>query len=312
MERGYVFSMLKRKLKRRIAVLLTAAMVLSAFCFPVAADSETDKPYLALGADLKADEKATVLNLLDVKEEDLDNYKVVTVTNEDEHKYLDSYLSANVIGSRALSSVKVVSKESGYGLQVTTKNITYCTKVMYQNALATAGVENAEITVAGPFNISGTAALVGAMEAYSDMTGEALKPENVETATNELVTTSQIAEQIGDQDKAEELIGAVKDVIVSEEVKDPEKMDEVIEDTAQKLEVTLTEEQVRMIRELMEKISSLDLDINSLKEQAQGLYEKLENLNIDLGISQEEVDGILAQIGNWFSGIWEQIKSWFS
>ena len=169
MERGYVFSMLKRKLKRGIAVLLTAAMVLSAFCFPVAADSETDKPYLALGADLKADEKATVLNLLDVKEEDLDNYKVVTVTNEDEHKYLDSYLSANVIGSRALSSVKVVSKESGYGLQVTTKNITYCTKVMYQNALATAGVENAEITVAGPFNISGTAALVGAMEAYSNI-----------------------------------------------------------------------------------------------------------------------------------------------
>lgn len=303
--------MFKKKLRKGLSAFMAAATVLSALSFPAMADSVTNKPYLALGADLKEDEKATVLELLDIKEEDLDNYTVVTVTNADEHKYLDSYLSASVIGSRALSSVKVVDKEKGNGLKVTTKNITYCTQIMYQNALATAGVENADITVAGPFNISGTAALVGAMEAYSKMTGEALEAENVETATEELVTTSQIAEEIGDQDKAEELIGAVKDVIVAEEIKDPEKIEETIKDTATKLEITLTDEQVLQIRQLMEKIASLDLDIDSLKEQAKGLYDKLSNLDVDLNISKEDVDGVLAQIGNWFGGIWEQIKSWF-
>lgn len=302
---------LKKKFKKGLAVAIAMVTTITTLCIPAIADSVTDKPYLALGADLKEDEKAKVLELLDVKEDELEDYTVVTVTNDDEHKYLDSYLSSSVIGSRALSSVKVVSKGAGNGLQVTTKNITYCTKIMYQNALATAGVEDADITVAGPFNISGTAALVGAMEAYAAMTGETLDADNVDTATDELVTTSQIAEEIGDQDKAEELIGAVKDVVVAEEIKDPEKIEETIKDTATKLEITLTDEQVAQIRQLMEKIASLDLDIDSLKEQAKGLYDKLSNLDVDLGISKEDVDGFFAQIGNWFSGIWEQIKSWF-
>lgn len=303
--------MMRKSIKKKLATLLAAVMMLSASGISAMADAATDKPYLALGADLKADEKAKVFSLLDITEDELDQYNVVTITNADEHKYLDSYLSAGVIGTRALSSVKVVGKEEGHGLKITTKNITYCTKVMYQNALATAGVENADITVAGPFNLSGTAALVGAMEAYAEMTGEALKPENVETATNELVTTGLIAEEIGSQEKAEELIGAVKDVIVAEEVKDPEKIEDTIKDTAKKLEITLSEDQTQMIRDLMEKISSLDLDVNSLKEQAKGLYDKLSNLDVDLNISKEQVEGVFAQIGEWFSNLWEQIKSWF-
>lgn len=303
--------MIRKSIKKKLAALLAVVMVFSASGVSAVADAVTDKPYLALGADLKADEKTKVLSLLDIAEDELDQYKVVTITNADEHKYLGSYLSESVIGTRALSSVKVVGKEEGYGLKITTKNITYCTKIMYQNALATAGVQNADITVAGPFNLSGTAALVGAMEAYSEMTGEALKPENVETATNELVTTGLIAEEIGSQEKAEELIGAVKDVIVAEEVKNPKKIESTIKDTAQKLEITLSDDQVQMIRELMEKISSLDLDLNSLKEQAKGLYDRLSNLDVDLNISKEQVEGIFAQIGQWFSNLWEQIKSWF-
>ena len=40
-------------------------------------------------------------------------------------------------------------------------------------------MKNADVTVAGPFNISGTAALVGAMEAYENMTGDVIQPDNV-------------------------------------------------------------------------------------------------------------------------------------
>ena len=66
------------------------------------------------------------------------------------------------------------------------------------------------------FNISGTAALVGAMEAYSNMTGETLKAENADAATEELVTTSDLGEAIGDKEQAEELVGAVKEAVVSQ------------------------------------------------------------------------------------------------
>ena len=177
--------------KRWMAILLTCIM---AVALPVTAygasdNKNTDTPYVALGADLNQEERATVLRLLGISEEDLNNYTVTTVTNADEHEYLDSYLSSSIIGSRALSSVMVEGTAEGSGINVTTSNITYCTPGMYENALATAGIENADIKVAGPFNISGTAALVGAIKAYENMTGEEVKKENADTATNELVVT---------------------------------------------------------------------------------------------------------------------------
>lgn len=64
-------------------------------------------PYISLGADLNAQQKDIVLALLGVTEADLDNYEVLQVTNKDEHEYLDDYLSASVIGTKALSSVRI-------------------------------------------------------------------------------------------------------------------------------------------------------------------------------------------------------------
>lgn len=299
------------RIKKIFAAALAAVTILSSFsgAANVQAD-QVDAPYLALGADLSETEKATVLNLLGVDPASLSQYMVVTITNQDEHKYLDSYLDASVIGSRALSSVVVEKKEEGTGIQVQTQNITYCTTGMYQNALATAGLENAEIRVAGPFQISGTAALVGAMKAYGEMTGETINPENADAATEELVTTSELGESLGDQSKAEELIGAVKDAVVSEDISEPEQIEAVINDAAQQLEIQLSEEDKEKISSLMEKIGNLDLDMDALKEQAKDLYDKLESM--DLNITQEQVDGFFATIANWFQKIWDVISGWFS
>ena len=124
----------------------------------------------------------------------------------------------------------------GSGINVTTSNITYCTPGMYENALATAGIENADIKVAGPFNISGTAALVGAIKAYENMTGEEVKKENADTATNELVVTGQVAENVGDQEKAEQLIGAVKGEVVEGNATTTEEIGNVVDQAAQEME----------------------------------------------------------------------------
>ena len=281
------------KIKKGIAVLMAVLSLAGA-----AAESEKvyadqiDAPYLALGADLSESEKSTVLNLLGVDASQLDQYMIVTVTNADEHAYLDAYLDASVIGSRALSSVVVEKKEEGTGIKVKTSNISYCTTGMYQNALATAGLENAEVRVAGPFNISGTAALVGAMKAYGEMTGETINPENADAATEELVITSELGESLGEQEQAEALIGAVKDIIVAEEVEDPQEIEAVINDTAKKMNIQLSEEDKAKIAGLMEKIGSLDLNVDALKEQAKDLYQKLEDM--DIQISEEQVKGVLA------------------
>lgn len=297
------------KIKKGIAILMAVLSLAGA-----AAESEKvyadqiDAPYLALGADLSESEKSTVLNLLGVDASQLDQYMIVTVTNADEHAYLDAYLDASVIGSRALSSVVVEKKEEGTGIKVKTSNISYCTTGMYQNALATAGLENAEVRVAGPFNISGTAALVGAMKAYGEMTGETINPENADAATEELVITSELGESLGEQEQAEALIGAVKDIIVAEEVEDPQEIEAVINDTAKKMNIQLSEEDKAKIAGLMEKIGSLDLNVDALKEQAKDLYQKLEDM--DIQISEEQVKGVLATIISWFEKIINVIKGW--
>ena len=132
------------------------------------------------------------------------------------NQYLDSYVPKKQIGTKALSSVLVSLADSGNGLKVSTYNINYCTAGMYKNALATAGVEDANVIVAGPFPLSGTAALVGTFEAYEKLTGKELDESVVDAAMDELVTTGDLEQSIdGDSNDVEAMIAAIALLIVA-------------------------------------------------------------------------------------------------
>lgn len=266
-----------------------------------------EKPYLSLGADLTKEQKNTVLSLLDVTEEELADYEVIQVTNEDEHDYLDEYLSDSVIGTKALSSVRIEKAEEGKGISVVTKNITYCTSGMYTNALITAGITDAKVTVAGPFNLSGTAALVGAMKAYSTMTGEDLKKENADAATNELVLTGELGQELG-AEKAEELVALIKQRVLDDDVETTEELKEIIQESAEELDVKLTAKQEQRLTELLEKIKKLDLDVDKLKQQAEDVYNRLKDLDIDL----DQAKGFFEKIIQFFTEIAEKIANWLA
>ena len=298
---------MKNRKGKGMALLMSAAVFLSSgvTAFADRVDAVLDKPYLALGADLSAKEQMTVLSLLGLEDINVDDYDIITVTNADEHEYLDEYLDASVIGTRALSSVLVVGKEEGNGIHVTTKNISYCTEGMYRNALLTAGVEDADITVAGPYSISGTAALVGAIKAYETMTGEEVPEENLDAANNELVLTGKLVEEIGDSEKAEELMALVKQEVAENNIKSVDDIRQVVQQACSELDITLSKENEKKIAELMSKIEGLDLDVNQLKEQAKELYEKLESL--DFHVDTESVGNFLTRIidaiVNFFQGL---------
>lgn len=279
------------KIKKQI--LAGALALATTFTMNVPALAADSDYCVALGADLSAEEKSKVLGIMDLSEDDLDGHEV-TVTNQEEHKYLDDYLSASVIGSRALSSAYVREASDGYGIQVTTHNITYCTTGMYQNALATAGLKNATVVVAGPFDLSGTAALIGAVKAYSELSGEPIQAEALEAATDELVTTGEIAEDIGSSD-AEALVGAVKDTIVAEGITDEDGINQAIDDAAKKLDITLSDEDKAKINDVMQKVGDLDLNADDLKEQAKQLYDKLGELDV----SKEQVQGWFSKLLAW-------------
>lgn len=282
--------------KKLTAVLLAATMLLTSgvTVFADRVDAVIDKPYLALGADLSPQEQMTVLSLLGLSDINVDDYDIISITNADEHEYLDKYLDASIIGTRALSSVLVVGKEAGNGIHVTTKNISYCTEGMYRNALLTAGIEDADITVAGPFSISGTAALVGAIKAYETMTGEEID--------DELVLTGKLVEDIGDSEKAEDLMALVKQEVAENKLTSAEDIQNVVDQACDQLDIQLSEENQKQIAELMKKIEGLDLDVDKLKDQAKDLYQKLEDL--DFHVDKESV-------GNFFTRIIDAIVNFF-
>lgn len=292
--------MFKRKIITLSAIMIAGLMTFQA---NVSADAVEEKPYLSLGADLSTDQKSKVLELLDVDEKALDQYNIVTVTNADEHKYLDDYLGSSVIGTKALSSVLVEKRDKGEGIDVTTKNITYCTAGMYENALTTAGVTDATVTVAGPFNITGTAALVGAMNAYEDMTGEDISSESKDAATNELVVTSELAGQLNDSDKAEQFLALIKEKVLSDDAKSESDINDIIDECSKDLDITVTDDQKAQIAELMQKINKLDLNVNDLKEQASKIYDKLSDMDIDTQGIFEKIKTALSSIFAALSGL---------
>lgn len=267
---------------------------------------KNDKPYLALGADLTAEQKSTVLNLMGIDPANLDNYDVVYVTNDMEHQYLDSYLPSSTIGTKALSSVLIMEGKKGSGIQITTKNISYCTVGMYKNALATAGMEDAEIIVAGPFPISGTAALIGALQAYSEMTGEDVSEKGLDAAMNEIVVTGELADIAGgDKEKAEEFVAYLKQEVVKNGLDDEQSIEDLINDASKKFDISLTDAQIEKLKNLLMKISSLDLDWSSLKKQASDLYDRL----ADLDLSD---NGFIEAVKNFFQKIIRFFKNLFS
>lgn len=292
--------MKKRVLSLALALVLLFTSGITAFA------AEDGTPILALGANLTEEQKATVLNLLDVNPAELDSYKVIYVTNEQEHQYLDQYLSASVIGTKALSSVLIRPREEGAGLNVTTYNISYCTIDMYRNALITAGLKDADVYVAGPTNLSGTAALIGAVKGYEEMTGETVGEEALETAVNEIVVTGDLGDALGDSETASDMVAYIKQQIAEEHVESDEDIERIIRNAMEEFDIELSDAQVAELVKLMSKISKLDLDVDALAQQAEELYEKLKGMGLDL----DKID--TEQVGNFFTRFFDSIINFFN
>ena len=261
---------------------------------------------LALGADLSADQRATVLSEMGITEAEAASYETVTITNDMEHQYLDESLGSSVVGSHSLSSVLLIPQESGAGLTVETHNINYCTIAMYRNALLTAGVQDAKVIVAAPMPISGTAALIGAVKAYETYSGTTVSDSVLETAADELVLTGQLSEDL-DSEKISDLIAYLKQQIAENHLDDPDKLADLVRQAAEEMGITLTDEQVSQIVDLLLKLSKLDIDPDKLANQAKELYNKLESMGIT--VDKEKVGNFIT---NFVSSIWELIQSFLN
>ena len=282
---------------------LSLLLVMTMLCAGTIQAQAAGTGVLALGADLSADQRATVLSEMGITEAEAASYETVTITNDMEHQYLDESLGSSVVGSHSLSSVLLIPQESGAGLTVETHNINYCTIAMYRNALLTAGVQDAKVIVAAPMPISGTAALIGAVKAYETYSGTAVSDEAINAATDELVLTGELSDEL-DSEQISDLIAYLKQQIAEKGLDDPGKLTELVNEASDKMDLKLTDEQVSRIVDLLLKLDNLDIDAGKLASQAKELYDKLDAMGIKL--DSEKVGNFVTRM---VSSIWDLIQS---
>ena len=271
-----------KKLKRALPVAM--AIVLGSTAAPLVVRADSSK-VVTLGANLTDSQKNSMYEYFGTSS---DKAEVIEVTNADERKYLEGVAPDEQIGTRTYSCSYVEPTTSG-GIQVKVSNLTYVTSSMISSTLLTSGVENCNVVAASPIEVSGTGALTGIMMAYEKATGTTLNDDQKAAATDELVTTGDLANNIG-QDKAENVMNDVKKDVIEGGLTDADDIQNAVENAAKDNNVTLTQEQIDKISDLMKNISQYDYDVKALKNT---------------------LDNIDGKSGGFFSNLWSSIKGIF-
>ena len=191
-------------------------------------------------------------------------------------------------------------KDDGSGISVQTSNITYVTEQTYANALVTAGITDADIFAAAPFPVSGTAALTGVFKAFEEATGKSIPEAAKETATQELVDTAEVGDEVGNKDAIADLVKQAKEEIVRRGLNDETSVREVIVRISGELNLHLTDEQIDRLAKVLVQVQSLNLDLGKIQRQ-------LKDFKTKIGLSDEEARGIWESIKSVFSKIWNAI-----
>ena len=285
---------MKRLLCIILAVLMFASLGAAAY-----ADGDV-QARAVIGANLDENQIAAVYQLFNVKRGDV---KEMTVTNAEEREYLEGYVDESLIGTRSISCVYVELLAEGAGMDVTTSNITWCTPEMYISALATAGITDAKIVVAAPFEVSGTAALTGVYKAYEDLTGKKLDDLAKAVSTQELTITGELANEIGEMDSTA-IVNDLKMMLDETAQMTDEEIREQIIQIAATYNVTLTDNQINQLISLCRSLEGLDADaLKSRVEEVQNTLKKVSEAKTQVIGFVERVKKVVTSVKSFFEKI---------
>lgn len=290
--------------KRILAFTMCVIMSFGAFTTTIAsADSVT---IVSVGADLSEEQKSTMFNYFGTKKNEV---SIIEVNNKEERKYLEGIATERQIGKRTYSCAYIEETEKGSGINVKTANLTWVTSYMIKSTLTTAGIYDCNVVAASPFAVSGTGALTGIMKAFENLTGSELDESKKEIATEEIVISGTLADDIG-SDQAVGIITDIKDTIIGENIVVADDIEQVIINSGNKYEVTLTDEQVEMILGTMLKISEQDYDYERLESTFSSIKEDTSD---KLGIELDDIKkSFFEKIKDFFQSIADWFKNLFS
>lgn len=284
-------------MKKLIAILLCAATLLS---LGATAYADNTQSRTVIGADLSEEQVDYVYSVFGV---DRDKVIELSMTNAEERAALEGYVDDSIIGHRSISCVYVELLSDGSGMDVSTTNINWCTPEMYLSALATAGVTDAKIIVAAPFEVSGTAALTGIYKAYEDMTGKKLDDIAKLVSTQELTITGELASELGSMDTTS-IVNDLKMMLDETSKMSDEEIKNQIVQIAGRYNVTLTEKQIDQLITLCRSLESLDADsLRARVEELQGTLNKLSNAKTQVVGFVEKVKKVVTSIKSFFEKV---------
>ena len=257
-----------RCMRKSLSAVLAAALICTGLPMAVRADSSK---VVTLGANLSDEQKTSMYEYFGTTAKEVDT---IEVTNQDERKYMEGIASEAQIGKRTYSCSYVEPTEKG-GIQVKVANLTFVTSSMIASTLLTSGVENCNVVAASPIEVSGTGALTGIMMAYESASGEELSEDQKAAATEELVTTGELAGEIGQQ-PASDLMNQVKQEVIEENLTDEGEIQDTVQSVANSSGINLTDEQIAQIVSLMQNIAQYEYDVKTLKKTLENLEGKEE------------------------------------
>lgn len=288
-------------LKKKISALLICGAIILGNVSTAYADGAN---VVTLGTNLSAEQKQIVLDYFGVKENEV---VILEVNNQEERKYLEGVATEAQLGTRTYSCAYVQPTSKGNGLNVKTVNLTYVTSSMIASTLTTCGITDANVIAMTPLSggVSGTGALTGIMKAFEDATGEPLDETKKEIASEELVITGDLGEDIG-QDKATGVINDIKTEIIKNNTQDTIQIADTINNVTNNYNVTLTPEQQQQLESLMTKVAEQDYDYKEMKDALNSVKDVV-NEKLD-EIGEKVPSNLIGSIKEWFTGIGD----WFS
>ena len=284
------------KLKKILSVLLCLVM-LSSMSLALA-DSSSSR--VAIGSDLNEEQINQVYKTCRINRGDVTE---LTVTNNDERAYLSKSVDASMIGTKAISCIFIEALNEGSGLNVSTSNISWCTPDTYRNALTTAGITDANVTITAPFSVSGTAALTGIYMAYESITGKKLDETAKQVGSEELAVSSELANEIGDEDTSA-IVNDLKAILDQTRNMSDEELRGTIESIASDYNQNLTDEQIQKLIDLVRSLEKLDT--NALMERVNSVKDALHHLSDVQNTAHnftEKLKSFVATIVEFFQGL---------
>lgn len=260
-------------MKKKFLAVLASALMLTAAVPSVSVLADGQK-VVTLGADLSEEQKQMMLRYFGVAGQSI---QTLTITNEDERNHLGSYVPLEQIGTRTFSCALVSPTASG-GIQVKTANLSWVTSNMIASTLSTSGVVNCDVLAAAPFEVSGTGALTGIMMAYESAVGATLDSAKKEVATQELITTANIANNIG-QVQATEIVNESKMQVIQGNVVNENEIDVIINEVAQQENISLSDEDRALLSQLLKEIADQDYDYEEMKETLERVEANMQEIS---------------------------------